>query len=423
MTNSDNHDDGRNETPFRKIVGLERYLLSLTVLCYVVGFAITNLFLGSLGVSNFDVLRVRYVLTGLLFIFFIAIVVLPLYGLIHVLRKYSNRSGGILLVTAFFYTLERYSAIYLAVFAIGVFASTKPNLILGIVSQNTSSSGSDQLTGEILRILQQSLGGLLVLIGISLSVLVVLSVIFVLINPKDKDGKRPARKSTLQKIWAEVRSKENLTSYVKILFIVFMVMVGIFAISRLLGFVTNNSSNTTSAWRMPGGSLKFVSVAFLLYVSASIYLLGIFSLPSRANNDNEVSLSTDDPLDSYYKWIYLFSLCIIVIVPIYAFNIYPEIPQRIGGGEPVEVQVFSNDNLLPSLSDANTRQFILDRTAEAVILLLYNEQQQSQIIVEIAESEIRSIIYKQPTVLPVTPIATQTAIPSTNTSILTTPTP
>ena len=73
--------ENNSENKLRNLLqNLSNYLLSVTILCYISGFAITNLYLGSLGIVNLDILRSRYILTGMLFIAFAGTVLYLLYG-------------------------------------------------------------------------------------------------------------------------------------------------------------------------------------------------------------------------------------------------------------------------------------------------------------------------------------------------------
>ncbi len=65
---------------------LGNYTIAIALLCYLTGFAITNMYLGSLGIVNLDILRARYILAGLLFLFFLGVIGYLVYGLIHTLR-------------------------------------------------------------------------------------------------------------------------------------------------------------------------------------------------------------------------------------------------------------------------------------------------------------------------------------------------
>jgi hypothetical protein len=61
--------------PFiQNIFKLNERVLGITLLCYLLGFIITNLYLGSLGVVSFDILRTRYVLVGFLFLIYFSII-------------------------------------------------------------------------------------------------------------------------------------------------------------------------------------------------------------------------------------------------------------------------------------------------------------------------------------------------------------
>ncbi len=66
--------------------------LVLTLLCYLSGFVIANLYLGSLGVVNVDMLRTRYIQVGLLFLLFLGAISLLIYGLLETLRSCNRES-------------------------------------------------------------------------------------------------------------------------------------------------------------------------------------------------------------------------------------------------------------------------------------------------------------------------------------------
>ena len=99
-----------NQSFFNKVFNYKNfdskdYLLGLTLLTYISGFLITNFFLGSLGVVHFDLLRVKYIISGILYLFFLASILFPTFGLRYVLRENSDRSWMYLIFRACIYTL------------------------------------------------------------------------------------------------------------------------------------------------------------------------------------------------------------------------------------------------------------------------------------------------------------------------------
>jgi hypothetical protein len=99
------------------------YLLSATIICYIVGFIITNIYLGSLGVVNLDLLKSRYVLTGILFIIFLAAITYQIYGLIHLLRENTNQSPIKTIAKVVIYSLRNIAVLLVSSPALTVFSA------------------------------------------------------------------------------------------------------------------------------------------------------------------------------------------------------------------------------------------------------------------------------------------------------------
>ena len=406
MTENNSNRNQTNIPQIYKILELNQHIISLAALCYVVGFAITNLYLGSFGVVNFDILRVRYILTGLLFAFFIAIIVVPFYGLFHVLIRKTDSSVATTLAAVFFYTLDRYSVIFLSVLAIGVFASKRSNPSIELFDFSNKFNWLSWFANQIPQIFYQSIRFTLLLWVIVIIVIAILFSLILVINPKDKDGERKPRKAVLKEFIIAIKSKESWSSFLKVMLLTFLVFFTILAISDLISFMTGG--NTAIKWKISAGWIRFVAVAFLFYLLISVIFLFLYLLPRRSNNSsNDEYFTKDDPLDRYYSWLYLIAFGILWIVPVYTLNIYPEIPQQIGGGAAVEVKVLSTEDLSPLLTGTDIRIYLLDRTAKGAIFLVVNTNLEQQTIVEVSESQIKSIIYDLPQVTP-TNITTST---------------
>ncbi len=61
-----------SDSPLVKALNeVTKYVVGFTLIAYASGFIITNLYLGSLGIVNLNLLRARYVLGGILFLAFV----------------------------------------------------------------------------------------------------------------------------------------------------------------------------------------------------------------------------------------------------------------------------------------------------------------------------------------------------------------
>jgi hypothetical protein len=92
--------------------------------------------------------------------------------------------------------------------------------------------------------------------------------------------------------------------------------------------------------------------------------------------------------------IYLLALAI----PVYSLGVYPYLPQRIGGGGIIAVQVVTPLKMLcKQFADPSMRTYLVDRTSSSLIFQLVKEQEsqlKENVIMEVANSQIQSIVYK-----------------------------
>ena len=59
-------------SPYIDIISkISSIALGVTAIFYILGFVITNMYFGSLNINNFEILRSRYVLVGIVFSFFL----------------------------------------------------------------------------------------------------------------------------------------------------------------------------------------------------------------------------------------------------------------------------------------------------------------------------------------------------------------
>lgn len=76
----------------RLLEQVRQHLPTAAAFAYLSGFIVTNVYLGSLRIINVDILRSRYILTGVLFMIFASIIVAFVDGLLRVLMG-QNVSG------------------------------------------------------------------------------------------------------------------------------------------------------------------------------------------------------------------------------------------------------------------------------------------------------------------------------------------
>ena len=83
-----------------------------------------------------------------------------------------------------------------------------------------------------------------------------------------------------------------------------------------------------------------------------------------------------------------------MIVPLYAYYIYPYLPQQIGGGQVLHVGVVvSSDDLKSRFVLAQNEVYLVDRGPASALFLIINRGTQEHEVLEVSNSLIQSIIY------------------------------
>jgi hypothetical protein len=364
------------------------YLVAGTLLCYVAGFAITNLHLGSMGIVTFDILRARYILSGLPFLLFLGAIGYLVFGLVRTLRKHYQQPRLSVITKVLWFSFFNIGVLYFVIPAIGIFAGS-----LGTPPYNIPQPTqpdlpwSDWLTQAPLSILR-STG---VLVGILLLSAIILASIIIIINPKDKNGARTSRRQILSEAYKKIRESKGQ---------VFVPLVGAFLffyalnlLGSLLSFVLSGKVSATIRFTvtLQGGWAQFFSVVVIIYALIAVYLTFITLYPPSA-----VVSDDDTALSNTSAFMYFAAMCITITVPVYALRVYPALPQQIGGGQLLQVQVaISDDTVRPQFDGQNVETYLIDRTSNTSIFFLQNNSQPGYKIVEIPNELIQSIVYAQ----------------------------
>ena len=258
---------GNNLEPIyvRFLPKLGSYLVGITLLCYMAGFAITNLYLGSLGIVNLDILRARYVLAGLLFLLFLGAIAFLIYGLIHTLRRHAQKPPILLLLRVIWYSLLNISIIYWAVPAVALFAGSLGNAPPAVPQLTSQLPISDWLATAPSNVFRQSLA----LYGILLFSTIITITIFIVINPKDKNGIRTPRRQILREAFRKMK-QEKKTLFGSLLG-GFLFLYAMFLISSLLTFMAVNRISDTSikiTSMMPEEWTRYFGAIVVIYALA-----------------------------------------------------------------------------------------------------------------------------------------------------------
>jgi preprotein translocase subunit SecG len=385
--------ENKSENRFSKLLpNLSNYLLGATLICYLSGFAITNLYLGSLGIVNLDILRSRYIVTGLLFIIFIIAISYLVFGFRKTLIKYEDTPSTNILKKVLWYSIQNISILYFAIPAIAIFAGSANN-ISPVISQSDSSIPWEQwLNTEPVKILRS----VVVILSIIFIVMILFVGILMIINPKNKDGTKSTRREMIGKLFEGL--KEDYKKIIISILLIFIATYIFFVLSSILTLLQTSDvrSSVTRDSYLHAGWSRYLGAIIVVYGLLAIYLLLIFFTPSQSNNKGKEDEVLDDPnpTSEYSSWIYIVALIIGIIVPAYAFGVYPYLPQQIGGGRLIPVEVTASSDELNSIFTTQTNEtYLIDRAPDNSLFLIVDQPTENYKIIEVSNDLIESIVF------------------------------
>lgn len=378
----------------KELVDFKEHLLVFSLALYIIGFIINNLYLGSLGVSNFEVLRVRYIMVGLLFTIISGFTIFSMHevkqiiiynkdkGILNVIRKVLNFSMNVHLFVIF------------GVIAL-VFLSGSTGITPMGVSQVSSFSWSEWIYNN-----REELMETVFVFFISILLLITVGLVALVLYDNRKLFKRPSKKYILFCIL----KPKNLIFFV-------LTCVNIISLSVLIGFLVGfvvflleNHPNTilfsqrvqensTLAWLFVMSIYDFTLLLLLFTYLTARTLKWRGLLGSKLDDKSE----NDTKRNSMIQFIEDFSVytpLVLLFIAYYVYFVYPSIPQQVGGGKEVKVEVVtSNEKLEEIFLDPEIELYLVDRTTDSVILMVINQKEESRAVMDVPKSEVESIIY------------------------------
>ena len=395
--------ESNSETMLSKFLkNLSNYLLSATIICYVSGFAITNLYLGSLGVVNLDILRSRYILTGILFIIFFSAILYLLYGLRKIIVENEDKSWFDVLLKVANFSVPRIIIIYAIVPVIAIFAGSA-NRISPILPQSNSAISWDQwLSTEPLKNIQYTAVTILTLLIAVVSVFLIVGIIILVFNPKNKDGSRKSRKENLKILFtapvkALIDSEKNIFLNLLTIIIVIYVVISLSSVFQLFQTSDITSSTSKESYLQVGWSRFFIAIVISYAFIASIVLM--FSSLGNRNQVSKVDENKDkkeskDIIGDNFLMIYAIVPVIATIISVYAFGVYPYLPQQIGGGRLLPVVVNSSSADMDTIfTNQTNKTYLIDRAPKNSLFLIVDQTTEKYKIIEVSNDLLESIVF------------------------------
>jgi hypothetical protein len=282
---------------------------------------------------------------------------------------------------------------------IAIFAGSANKVSPILPDANPEISWNQWLTSEPIKYFPTTVYVFFTIIVFIMLFFLLIIFIAIILNPKDKDGVRTSRREKLKTL---INALNNDVDYKKVLMYLALAFLGLYAaillssIIELLrpGDVTSNI--TTSSFFQVGWSRFFIGIV-IVYAFIAVLLLLMSSTTRQSKNkkggDNEKE-SREGIVSKYFSWIYVFIPTITTIISVYAFGVYPYLPQQIGGGRLIPVDVIiSSDSTNSEFTVQTNKIYLIDRAPSNSLFLIIDQPTDKYKIIEISNELVESIVF------------------------------
>jgi len=137
--------------------------------------------------------------------------------------------------------------------------------------------------------------------------------------------------------------------------------------------------------------LTLVVVSYL--VSAVLILVGVVVARRTMAKRPADYRAEYAPLAGWANF-YVWAVAVAIVVPLYGSQVYPYIPQQMGGGEPIRIAaVAAKPDVQKELARAGREIYLIDRTSGRTVFLCVDEKKKSRRVLEVNNSEVLSITH------------------------------
>lgn len=381
---------------------LRDIVLGGTFIIYVLGFLISSIFLGSLGIVNFDILRSRYILTGFAFgvyIFFIGVLLFDLYNRMN---KAGNRIRDI--ISAYLGVLvSAYLVVTVGSWILGgLFEFNSVPVGLPGLTEIATSADWFQEQAEIDFMYSIKIVGIGYLLMFGIFGLIMISAILW---------------GLLKDVWHRNPRKINLKDDIKtskgvLKKLVSPPVLGSFGAFFLFLFVGRFVDYYTGSqiryviergldWQRILYSILFVYIVISVYLLA-MRMLGLIDFVTSEKTKSEIREANKprwkditEKFEAIVAPVFVLTLMTVIAITYFALRIYPLIPQQLGGGKIIQIEIEMNDNefMKDVLNDSGSL-YLLDRGNKSVIIIYLGGGNELEVF-EVAASEIKIIKFEQ----------------------------
>ncbi|MCC6255011.1 MAG: hypothetical protein IT276_08860 [Ignavibacteriaceae bacterium] len=356
---------------------LNSIFLFVALASYIVGFIISNIYFGYFNVLVFELFKVRYILVGVLFSLFLGVLYLLLYGFTRTIIKNIHLNFFKLILKYI-----NYSFVSLFILA----AALNVVLIIYSGSSNYLPSGIPNISQEL--DLTSWLDNSFSKLTIDLGKIIVVAMIFLILAILIYFFGEKKDTSKLKRIILAVGTSTGL------FFFIFFII----KLSDLLNYFTSldiEPTNNSSISQAYIGLNWFLIGVLAIYLFTSIIRFFIIYVGIKGKESaTESGRSIDANVQKILGSLYLFSLISVLVIPLYALRIYPNLPQQIGGGMLVRVNVTTNiDRINQELKKNLGNIYLLEKTNNSSFFLVIDSTSKNLKTVELSNNNIEQIEY------------------------------
>jgi hypothetical protein len=386
---------------------LPHQLFLIASLCYVSGFIITNLYFVGHGVTSIELVRFRYVSAGLLFLAFISAVVIPLRGLWGLLEKYVSDFMLPAVVRVAAYSLGVYIPLYLGAVilydATGTVTPSRPAVpkLFNVMESTDALSGLVRVfegTDDLSRLftLPNTMGVestvaftavLFVLPPIMLCLAILYYGLHIQIRRSLSDEPRVLVRHKRQRI---------VLVLLRISILCWLFGSSLVAISAMV--VLGGDFLAGEGWQ------RLVLMSALLYTmlllcvgvvrTTTSELVPLLKL-SMPHPNFRMSVPKTSPLH-IWRAVRVPAVLIALVVNCvltYLVAVYPHLPQQLGGGSVLPVQLVLDPERNSQMLGPGMDTFLVDRSDSESVFELRDDKGKTVGFIQVSNSDIKGLLY------------------------------
>ena len=202
----------------------------------------------------------------------------------------------------------------------------------------------------------------------------------------------------MRTFFTALATKVKLQEVVSNSIVTFLVIYAVISLSSILQLLRSGEVTSKIIERIIFSSrLVEIFIAIVIvyaFIASLILMLSLSRNLTSKDNENKNEKVSKDIVSNNFMWIYVFAPLIATGVSVYAFGVYPYLPQQIGGGRLIPVSVTSSSEDLDVVFTAQTNEtYLIDRAPNNSLFLIVDQPTEKYKILEVSNDLIGSIVF------------------------------